>query len=63
MMQQLIFAALGTVLTILWGYGFSILADKVEGGYDSSPERALAGIWFMGQFAIVLMVVSFGGSQ
>ena len=62
-MHQLIFAGLGTVLTILWGFAFSILADKVSGDYDSSHDRALLGLWSLGQFAILFAVVSFGGWQ
>ena len=60
-MHQLIFAALGTVLTVLWGFGFSMLVDKMEGSNINRTDGVYACIWAIGEFEIILVAVSFGG--
>ncbi len=58
-MHQLMFAAFGTVLTMLWGLGFSVLSDRFDNG---TPARThtVASLWFLGQFVIVFITVSLG---
>jgi hypothetical protein len=58
-MHQFIFAVLGTILTMLWGLGFSVLSDRFDNG---APARThtVASLWFLGQFAILFLAISLG---
>ena len=60
-MHQLIFAALGTVLTVLWGYGFSLITEAAESRSLTHHDGAWCALWALGQFAIILVAVSLGG--
>jgi hypothetical protein len=58
-MHQFIFAVLGTILTMLWGFGFSVIADKFDNGL-TVRSNVLASMWMLGQFTIFFFSVTLG---
>ncbi|NDU91592.1 MAG: hypothetical protein G3I10_03115 [Ferrovum sp.] len=58
-MHQLMFAAFGTILTMLWGFGFSVIADKFDNGL-AVRSNALASLWALGQFLVIFFAISLG---
>ena len=56
-MAQILFALLGTFLTVVWGQWFNRLHDNP---LDGPMDGLLIGLWLSGQFAILLIAVALG---